>query len=146
MGDAAGEATIYLTDHSATSSLLAPEHALGSEVVPVTTVDRFAAEHGIGAIDLLKVDAEGYDLQVLHGAASMLDRSAIRFVLSEIGWHRGDSRHVLFDEMRDFLAPKGFSVYGIYDQQLEWSGENRLRYANVCFAHASMLDARSRKR
>jgi hypothetical protein len=40
---------------------------------------------------------------------------------------------VLFDEVRDFLADRRFAVFGIYDQQLEWSDENRLRYANVYF-------------
>jgi hypothetical protein len=63
-------------------------------------------------------------------------------VLAEVGFHPGDDRHVLFDHVRDYLVPFGFSVYGVYDQQLEWSGENRLRYANVCFAHASVARAR----
>jgi hypothetical protein len=40
--------------------------------------------------------------------------------------------------VRDFLAPNGFALFGIYDQQPEWSGENRLRYANACFSHRSV--------
>jgi hypothetical protein len=42
---------------------------------------------------------------------------------------------VLFDDAREFLMARGFHVYGFYDQNLEWSGESRLRFANVCFAN-----------
>jgi len=80
----------------------------------------------------LKVN-EGFDLEVLKGADSLLSSKCVPFVLVEVGFHPGDSRHVLFDEIRDFLMGKSYAVFGIYDQTLEWSGENRLRFANVCF-------------
>ncbi len=133
LGAEEGEATIYLTPHSSTSSLVRPDNARGEERVRVTTVDRFVAEQGLGRIDLLKVDAEGFDLEVLKGAEETLTRGGVGFVLAEVAFHRDSARHVLFDEVRDFLVPKGFAVFGIYDQQPEWSGEKKLRYANVCF-------------
>jgi FkbM family methyltransferase len=134
MGATPGEATVYLTDHETMSSLIKPEYVRGEEKVRVGTVDEFATNQSIETIDLLKVDAEGYDLEVLRGASRLFGRGAVHFVLAEVGFTRGDRRHVLFDEVRDYLAPFGFHVYGFYDQQREWSGENRLRYANACFA------------
>ena len=143
LGKAPGEAQIYLTQHSTTSSLIRPDDARGSEIVQVGTVDEFASTHGLDRIDLLKIDTEGFDLDVLEGAAGMLSRGQIKFTLVEVGFHRGDRRHVLFDDVRDFLVARGFAVFGIYDQQPEWSGENRLRYANVCFRHATVFSASS---
>ena len=113
-----------------------------SESVRVTTVDAFASANAIDRIDLLKVDAEGHDLNVLRGAAAMLDGGRVAFVLAEVGFARAQPPHVLFDDVRDLLAAHRFAVFGIYDQQLEWSGENRLRYANACFCHESVVNTK----
>ena len=135
MGSAPGVGKIYLTEHPTMNSLIEPEYSRGFEEVQIDTVDSFCRTHGIERIDLLKVDAEGYDLEVLKGSASLLSSARVAFVLAEVGFHPGDSRHVLFDHVREFLIPHGFHVFGIYDQNLEWSGENRLRFANACFAN-----------
>jgi FkbM family methyltransferase len=137
MGSSKGVGRVYLTDHTTTSSLIEPENSRGFEEIQIDTVDSFAGQHGIETIDLLKVDAEGFDLEVLKGADSLLSSARVAFVLIEVGFHPGDDRHVLFDHAREFLMARGFHVYGIYDQNLEWSGESRLRFANVCFANES---------
>jgi hypothetical protein len=113
--------------------------------VEVTTVDNFADENRVSRIDLLKIDTEGFDLEVLKGAKRMFAEGRIQFTLVEVGFRPGDSRHVLFDEVRSFLSGFGFYVYGLYDQTLEWSGELRLRFANACFVNESAIcrDGRS---
>lgn len=134
-GSSPGNCTIYLPPNSTTSSLIPTPEATGSESVLVKTVDNFASENNIERIDLLKIDTEGFDLEVLKGASHMLSRRRIAFVLAEVGFNPMDKRHVLFDDVRSYLLEKGFSLFGIYDQYLEWSGENRMRYANVCFCN-----------
>ena len=76
-----------------------------------------------------------FDLEVLRGGDKVLSAGRVAFVLAEVGLHPGDSRHVLFDDVREFLCAGGFYVYGFYDQNLEWSGTSRLRFANLCFAN-----------
>ena len=135
LGSAPGIGKIYLTDQPTMNSLIEPEHSRGVEEVQITTVDSFCATHRIERIDLLKVDTEGFDLEVLKGAASLLSSGRVAFALVEVGFHPDDTCHVLFDHVREFLMPYGFHVYGFYDQNLEWSGESRLRFANVCFSN-----------
>ena len=135
LGSAPGIGKIYFTDHPTMNSLIEPENSLGSEEVQIDTVDSFCAAHDIERIDLLKVDAEGFDLEVLKGAASLLSSGRVAFVLAEVGFHSDGTSHVLFDSVREFLVPYGFRVFGFYDQNLEWSGEKRLRFANVCFSN-----------
>jgi FkbM family methyltransferase len=51
--------------------------------VPVTTVDTFCTQNAIPTIDLLKIDTEGFDLQVLHGATNILQKGTVRFIYVE---------------------------------------------------------------
>lgn len=51
--------------------------------VSVTRLDEFCRSKEIAKIDLLKIDTEGFDLQVLHGARATLERRAVRFVVTE---------------------------------------------------------------
>jgi hypothetical protein len=139
MGAADGTGRIYLTEQSVTNSLVRPDRVRGEELVALRSIDSFVAEHKIPHVDLLKIDTEGADLEVLKGAAQTLAAGRVGFVFIEAGFHPGDERHVLFDDIRALLAPHGFSVFGIYDQQLEWSGELRLRFANVCFVNEKAL-------
>lgn len=138
-GATPGESTIYLTEDCSGCSLLRLNSVIGQESVEVSTVDRFAEENQIARIDLLKIDTEGYDLEVLKGSERMLKENRIVFAIVEVGFHPGDHRHVLFDDVRFFLADFGFSVYGIYEQQLEWSGEPRIRFANACFLNDAAM-------
>jgi FkbM family methyltransferase len=57
------------------------------KIAPITvkcpTVDLFCAERKIKKIDVLKIDTEGFDLEVLKGADAMLKRGAVSFVYLE---------------------------------------------------------------
>ncbi len=43
-----------------------------SSLVPLRTLDEIAGALGIGRVDLLKIDTEGYEAEVLNGAEAML--------------------------------------------------------------------------
>ena len=74
--------------------------------VAVTTVDRYAEANGIGRIDLLKLDVEGHELAVLHGASRMLAAGGIRMVTFEFGGCHVDSR-IFFRDFHDLLTRAG---------------------------------------
>ena len=133
LGSSICQLPIYLTDHSNTSSFKRPKFITGEEVAHVDTIDNFSLENNVDHIDLLKIDAEGFDLEVLKGACRCLSSKSISFILIEVGFNPEDEIHVLFDDVRSFLWDKGYTVFGIYDQTMEWSGKHQLRYANVCF-------------
>jgi FkbM family methyltransferase len=58
-------------------------HQSAPITVGCTTVDLFCTERGIKHIDVLKIDTEGFDLEVLKGARTMLELGAISFVYFE---------------------------------------------------------------
>ena len=57
--------------------------ANGGEQVAAITLDQYAAEQGLGRIDLLKLDVEGYELVALHGARRCLESHSIRAIYFE---------------------------------------------------------------
>ena len=44
----------------------------------ITTVDEYAANEGLGHIDVLKIDVEGNDPSVVEGATRMLAAGKVR--------------------------------------------------------------------
>jgi FkbM family methyltransferase len=53
-------------------------------LVAMTSLDSYTQERGIPCIDALKIDVEGYEPLVLQGAASLLQRQAIRLMVCEL--------------------------------------------------------------
>ena len=54
-----------------------------SHTVETTTIDTYMAQAEIDAIDLLKIDTEGFDINVLRGAKDALRRGAIKAIQFE---------------------------------------------------------------
>jgi FkbM family methyltransferase len=67
------------------------------ETVALCTLDEYCAERGIDAIDLLKVDVEGHEIEVLRGGSTLLAAGRVRFVQLEYGGCNIDARVLLKD-------------------------------------------------
>ncbi|MBQ7168831.1 MAG: FkbM family methyltransferase [Synergistaceae bacterium] len=98
-----------------------------SEAVKLDTLDSYIDGKNIAAIDLLKIDVEGSELDVLHGAGKALADGRIKAIQIEFGGCNIDSRTFI----RDFwnLLHERFRMYRImkdglaeirkYDERLE---------------------------
>ena len=75
----------------------------------VRTGDHYLASAGIGAVDLLKVDAEGADLRVLNGFARAFSAGRITAVQFEYGF-AGVLTGALLYRFYAFFEPLGFTV------------------------------------
>jgi hypothetical protein len=113
-----------------TNSLHRPDGraGLGTEQVPVTTLDEHAREHGLGAIALVKIDTEGHDLAVLRGARDLLRGQRIGVVQFEYNCRWIYARSFLRDAFELLepcgyrigkLTPRGIEFYPGWDPDLE---------------------------
>jgi FkbM family methyltransferase len=68
-----------------------------SESILVDTVDNYCERNQIDKIDLLKMDVEGHELDVLSGAARLLEERRIQSILFEFGGCNIDTRSFLQD-------------------------------------------------
>lgn len=48
--------------------------------IEIITMDAFTKEHGIDKVDLIKIDVEGYEMNVLYGAEQTLKRFPVLFI------------------------------------------------------------------
>lgn len=94
---------------------------------PAQRLDSFCAAAGITAIDLLKLDVEGYEQQVLAGAPQLLAAGAIACIQLEYGRANLFSRTFIHDYLRlhgaayrlGKLYPRGVLWFERYSSELD---------------------------
>ncbi|TWU27175.1 hypothetical protein Pla52o_10390 [Novipirellula galeiformis] len=114
------------------------EEPLEVEEVSVQSLSQFCENHEIHKIDYLKIDTEGFDLEVVRGAEELFKRNAISTVLAELGFSLGNEKHVPFADFNEFMHSQGMGVFGIYDQRREFDGSHLLRRADCLFVSSSV--------
>ena len=106
---------------------------VGSEVVEVGTVDQFCADRGITEIGLLKLDVQGWEMEVLNGAARMLGCGAVRFVFAEVGFRGRDTDMQAFAPLNDHLDALGYEFCGLYDAFRWGDTKSFVGFANALY-------------
>lgn len=79
--------------------------------VEVTTVDELIKQHGVKGKIGLKLDAEGSELNILHGLTKNFDK--LDFILTEASVLKRFENAVSFEELVQFISARGFSFYVI---------------------------------
>lgn len=86
-------------------------HQTTKEPIEVINLDDFSPIHQLNALDLLKVDAEGFDIKVLNGASKTIERlQPIIFV----EYQKHDSAVLL-----DFFAKHQYQVYWLISKRCQ---------------------------
>ena len=123
IGSEDGEIVINISANSYSSSALdmldshlssAPNSGyVGSETVPLKRLDDFAKQYMADDCKsvYLKIDVQGFELQVLEGAKDILPRiNGIQLEMSLIPLYEGQ---ILFREMLDKMDQFGYELYAI---------------------------------
>lgn len=135
MGAAPEVRTFVENELSDMSSFLEPgEDAWGSVVrrraLQLDTVDDYCHRAGIGHIDILKSDTQGYDLEVLRGARKLLTGKSIALVYLEVTFAKMYQGSPRFDEVYAFLADHGMTLVSFYDMHYQ---HDRLSWTDALF-------------
>jgi FkbM family methyltransferase len=120
LGGEDGTISIYFADcDNHTTSLVPsvdPNHASETTVVTVTTLDAEAERLGIRHIDVMKIDVDGYELEVFKGSRRLLEEGRIGAILCEFSdkWlgEVGSSS----GELERFFVSKGFILRGVFGE------------------------------
>jgi FkbM family methyltransferase len=95
------------------------------ETVQVESLESWAASAGVKAVDVLKIDVEGHELDVLRGAGTLL--SCVGVIQFEFGGCNIDTRtyfqdywYLLSDDFEIYrLGPAGLQLLPVYSEQDE---------------------------
>ncbi len=109
LGDEAGSAQLHLKGRTGSSLVL--DYGRGSVDVPVARLDALLSPDDIIRPCLLKIDTEGYEINVLRGALGLLDR--IDCIVVEV--HFDTPQQYKPQEIFDFLAGHGYELTHILD-------------------------------
>ncbi len=81
-----------------------------TEEIQITTLDIEASKDTI--VEVLKLDVQGFELEVLKGATTVLPRTKI--IVLEINNHQGFKNGPTYYEIDAFLREHNFELYNIY--------------------------------
>lgn len=150
-GSTSGTVDFHVTKNHWCSSVLAPS-ALGKRyygdwydtaaTVPVRIVrlDDWARAQGLTLIDFMKVDAQGYDLEVLKGAEGLLRSGAVKAINCECQFAPEYEGCATFSQVDQFLASCGFALHQMHEV---WSkgDEEQTSYADALWVRVDVLRA-----
>jgi len=126
LGRASGRITLNVFSASDFSSCLSANQfgtqrfshslkAAGAVEVELRTLDELVGAtplSEIGSRLLLKLDTQGFDMEVLAGAASTLER--VQIVVTEVSLRPIYQGAPLFPEVLEFMSTKGFKLSGFF--------------------------------
>lgn len=131
VSDHAGKQRIYFSgmDNTAASSLVVKTDQ--HEDVSSITLDQYCRMNHIQSIDLLKIDVEGYEMNVLKGLSTMLKSKRVKHIFLEIVEQHlqkaGNSSEELFNYLRKFNY-HGYSIKSGRIQKYENGNDESLVY------------------
>ncbi len=98
--------------HGSVSSVLEkPESGDEAEKHVTTTLDQFLEETSFPDPNLIKLDVQGYELEVMRGASSLLDRSPPEAMILETSLIDCIGGAPLFLDVCQFMDERGYRVY-----------------------------------
>ncbi len=120
LGDQPGKGHIRIDLEHPTTCNIVPSADSSSQPIVFDSIDNFCTRYAIEYIDILKLDVEGYELQVLAGAKEKLHQQAIAMVKAECAVDPDNNWHTKFTDLCDLLLPLGYRLFGIYEQYECW--------------------------
>jgi FkbM family methyltransferase len=141
LSDHSGRADLFITESPGNTSLLSPGARLkeidprGSEVrerrsVEIVTIDEWAKRNNDLAIQVMKFDIQGAELQALRGGVEMLRRATCA-VYIEVWFNTPYEGGALYSEIDLFFRGQNFLLYDLFKPKYGKGG--LLMWANALY-------------
>ncbi|MFI5139937.1 MAG: FkbM family methyltransferase [Sphingobacteriales bacterium] len=139
LGSTIQELTIHKNNSSGSSSLMGDDgRFLNTEIVKVNTAQNFLSQHQIKDVDLLKMDVEGYELEVLKGFGSLL-KTNVKMIYAEVGFDKNDPYKTYISDLLELTRDYGFITSGFYEPYRWGKGKLNVFY-NVLLVNTTLID------
>jgi FkbM family methyltransferase len=106
-----------------------------TQTTEVSTVDEVVAKNGITHLDLLKIDVQGWEMEVMRGASRLIADHNLVFVFAEMTFRSDEKEMQQFTELHDHLEAQGFVLSGLYELKRYGPRREFVLFANVLYIH-----------
>lgn len=137
LGSRPATMALQVRANSELNTLVAGGDAAGGAIqtTEVSTVDEVVARHGISHLDLLKLDVQGWEMEVVRGASRLIADHNLVFVLAEMTFRSDQKEMQQFTELHDHLEALGFVLSGMYEPLRYGPRREFILFANVLYLH-----------
>ena len=90
----------------------------------------------VADISLLKIDTQGYEMNVLKGSLKVLQK--VRYILIEVHFLRTYKDSSSFFEINSYLEQQGFAFLRFYDLVHSNSSREELIYGDALFKNQNL--------
>jgi FkbM family methyltransferase len=127
VGNRDGKVKFLKTNESAVGGILLPVKGLAERVltgdhliaqefeVDLVTVTTLVKKFNLTSIDVLKIDTEGYDLEVLKGAIEVIVAKLPKIVIAEVFFVPYRQDQAYFWDIAAFMEENGYHFVNLYD-------------------------------
>jgi FkbM family methyltransferase len=109
------------------------------EIIEITTGEDICAEYQLQSIDLLKIDTEGYELNVLKGFESML-KNKVKLIYAEVCFDSTNPCQTYIITLLEYLSPYGFILSGFYNPYRVGHNKLKLNHCDILFINTLLID------
>ncbi len=110
--------------------------SLNSLPIEVCTLDSYFPTLRIEYIDILKIDVEGFEINVLDGSTHLLKSNLVKIIYVECDFNKDDHQHTFFNDIFEYLRLKNFSFHGLFEV-VRYSRNYGIGYCNALFLNHS---------
>ena len=110
LSNTTGRQTFYVSSAGADSSIFQPKCYTTVAEIETTTLDAFAEKHGLRRVKVLKLEAEGFEPEILEGAERFL--TICEYVAIDGGYERGEAQDETYSAQQKFLLEHNFDFVG----------------------------------
>ncbi|MFO1486101.1 MAG: FkbM family methyltransferase [Verrucomicrobiaceae bacterium] len=106
---------------------------VAEEIVPVCRLDTFCTKHHIDTISVLKTNAEGFDYQILEGAAPLLAQKKILCLIVEVSFGSLGEESARPGSFLNLMEGHGYQFLGLYETARNKT-TGGIKWGNMLFA------------
>ncbi|MGZ3378253.1 MAG: FkbM family methyltransferase [Phenylobacterium sp.] len=116
-----GRAYAFVADEAPKGEARPDLQDIGIEVqkTPVTTIDSFCAERGLGKVDFIRMDIEGAELMALQGASYVLDRDRPHVLLEIHPMMLASRFGGAAEQVIELFTRRGYRMFALNGDRLE---------------------------